>query len=103
MDAEYIKSSSKHADSVSMVSELWSSSPFDPNPVHVYGHQDTSNRTLNRLEKLNRKINIKAKSIAIQKIMEENAQPIIPMPLCIGTVICWGMGVEITSRVQHTL
>ena len=49
MKVEYIKSSSKHDDMVLMISELWSGLSFNPLPTHVYGHQDNSNRQMNRL------------------------------------------------------
>ena len=86
MDAEYIKRSSKHVDIIFYDIRTM---------VHLticfkYStcvHQDTSNRTLTRLEKMNRKMDIMDKSIVIQKTVEENAQRIVPTLLGISTII----------------
>ena len=43
IDKEYIKSSSKHVDLISITSSLWSSSKFRPHTEHIYAHQDDNN------------------------------------------------------------
>ena len=86
MKAEYIKSSSKHVDMVSMITELWSRSSFIPLPTHVYGHQDNSNRQMSRLEKLNYKMDLMDKYIAIKQISEKTTYPRIPSSLGISTI-----------------
>jgi Reverse transcriptase (RNA-dependent DNA polymerase). len=50
---ETITANSPHADLQSIIVDLWAESATKPLPVHVKGHQDTTGRSLNRLEELN--------------------------------------------------
>ena len=101
VDKEYIRSSAKHIDMISIISDLWDQSPFSPLREHVYGHQDASLEPLTMLAKLNNKMDLMAKRIAVEH-MESNAElQVVPTSMGIGTIIC---GDElISSRVQQSL
>ena len=86
---------------ISTITTLWNLSPFFIIQEIVYEHQDTNKVPLLRLEKLNNKMDIMAKTIALEYIETETTQQLLPTPLGIGTNICGGE--LIISRVQHTL
>ena len=52
-DRSILKSKQKHIDIISIINELWESSPFKMVKEHVYGRQDDLNRPLAQLEVLN--------------------------------------------------
>ena len=97
LKSKYIKCSSKHVNIVSIISELWLTSPFSLSTEHVYGHQDTLKISLTMLERLNCKMNIKAKAIAQKTIKERNPHPVLITKLGIGSIICCGE--SFTSRI----
>ena len=68
LDKEYIRSSAKHIDLISIISELWKKSPFSPILEHVYGHQNESLQPLSMHAQLNNKMDSMAKHIAMEHI-----------------------------------
>jgi hypothetical protein len=50
---EEINANTKSADLVSIITDIWTSLTMRPYPVHIQGHQDSTGRQLNRLEKMN--------------------------------------------------
>jgi len=101
MDRKNIRCSSKHVDMISMITELWSMSCFKPIQEHVYGHQDINDSSLTRQAKLNNKMNLMAKDIALEQIATDTTLWREPSTLGIGSIRCGGK--LITSRIQQTL
>ena len=101
VEKDYIRSSSKHIDMISMITDLWNQSPFSPIREHVYGHQDASLQPLTMLAKLNNKMDLMAKRIAMEHMESNLEHQIVPTSLGIGTIIC---GEElISSNVKQSL
>ena len=86
---------------ISMISELWSQSHFTPIQKHVYGHQNENDGPLTRMGKLNNKMDIMAKSIALEYMASGTTLQLKSSSLGIGTITCGGE--LVTSRVQHSL
>ena len=84
-----------------MITELWSLSSFTPIQEHVYGHQDTNNGPLTRQAKLNTKMDLMAKDIALEQITTDTSLYRKPTTLGIGSITCGGK--LVTSRIQQTL
>ena len=86
---------------ISMITELWSMSCFKPIQEHVYGHQDINDSSLTRQAKLNNKMDLMAKDIALEQIATDTTLWREPSTLGIGSIRCGGK--LITSRIQQTL
>ena len=101
LDKESIRCSSKHVDMISMITELWSMSCFTPIQEHVYGHQDEIDRPLTIQAKLNNKMDLMAKDIALEQIATDTTLWRDSSKLGIGSIRCGGK--LITSCIQQTL
>ena len=97
-----IRCSTKHVDLVSALADFWHLLKFDPHTEHVYGHRDETSDNLTVPERLNCRMDLLAKSIALAYI-EGPRRPISfhCSDRGIGTVKC--MGKLVTSRIQHSL
>ena len=100
MLSEYIKCSMKHADIVSYISSLWSTSNFSPTKVHVYIHRDDCIRPLTVLEYLSCQINDLAKPISRNQ-MVYNKTKFVPTTLGLGSISCSGKLVG--SKIRASL
>ena len=88
LDKEYIRSSAKHIDMISIITDLWRRSPFSPIREHVYGHQKSSLQPLTILAKLNNKMDSLVKRIDVEHIERTSEHQATPTSLGIGTITC---------------
>ena len=71
--SEYTKTSFHHMDLISIIYDLWSTSPFTPVSFHVYAQQDDNNFSSLIVEtKLKYKMDYLAKNIALNAIVHNN-------------------------------
>ena len=100
---EYVKTSLKHMDLVSLISALWDISTFVPIATHVYAHQDDIPYTsMSNLAQLNTQMDLFAKRIALQAIIHTNlTPPTFSSTLGFGTVTCHS--IPVSHCLQNTL
>ena len=100
---QFAKVKYSRMDLLSIISALWSSSPFTPTPLHVYGHQDTAN--LHRLSiesQLNCRMDTITRSITSADITSNNLHPPpFIFPLGFGSIMYHST--PISSCLQHNL
>ena len=77
MYPKFIKRYSKHVDLISIIICHWNRSAFIKKKIHVYGHQDETNRPLSTiLERLNCDMDaLLTKEIAQHRIKSDNSNP----------------------------
>ena len=87
---EYVKSSLKHQDLISLICYLWDRCQFTPVPVHVYAHQDTSSSCiLSTNASLNCEMDEFAKDIVLSAISSGfSTPPTFTTSLGFGTITC---------------
>ena len=87
---EYIKSTYKHMDIISLIIDLWDNTPFRVNPLHVKAHQDNlPSNNLSPAAKLNCSMDTFAKQIALHAIIQKNlTPPTFNSTLGFGTIKC---------------
>ena len=99
---EYIKTSGKHVDLISIITSLWTSSSFTPTTEHIYAHQDENNVSpLSMKANLNCKMDSIAKVIAQLQIANRRNISFMKSGLGLGTVML-GKTI-IASRMQSSL
>ena len=92
----------KNIDFISIINELWESSPYSIVKEHVYGHRDDIARPLTPLEALNCWMDTLAKRIALHHINHHHHHPPYqPTSLGFGTIQI--NGTTVSSRVQQSL
>ena len=98
----HVKCNKKDSDLISIICSLWNQSNFCPITQHVYGHQDSTNRHLTSLEKLNCQMDSDAKDIACSIISKASPHPNFePSDLGFGSIICGSK--LITSNIQASI
>ena len=101
-DKSKLKAKYNDIDLISIINSLWNKTTFIPKRVHVYGHQDSKNRTLTILEQLNCLMDTKAKAIATTHIdCNTTIPPFAATSLGYGTIKCGSK--LITSNLQSSL
>ena len=91
----------KQADLISILSDLWSNSPFSIVKQHVYGHQDEIGRPLTILEKLNCYMDQRAKQIANLQMLTNTNHVFSPTSLGFATI--QHKKSIISSKIQQSL
>jgi len=81
-----INSKYKHVDLISSLLDLWETLPFQPAIEHVRDHQDDLNLDLTLLERLNVRMDSRAKTLAIQQMQSNKSTLYSPSTVGISTV-----------------
>ena len=100
---EYVKSSTKHMDLISLITHLWSTCPVTPLPQYVKAHQDKNPHTILSAEaQLNCHMDNFAKQIALRAILHSNlSTPSFHSSLGFGSILC--NNTYIHSHLQREL
>jgi hypothetical protein len=94
-----VNSNATHLDLLSIIIDVWNSSTMEPYPIHIKGHQDESQESLTRLEKMNVLVDKLAKMTAEA---QEVQSPNIVIP-CMGMKQLTKTGINITGCIYQSL
>jgi hypothetical protein len=73
LNKDEVTSNTTHLDLISTIIDLWNSCTMKPYPIHIRGHQDESQASLTRLEKMNVLVDKLAKMTAeVQEVQSPN-------------------------------